>query len=257
MRTISRGLLGAGALGLAVLAPAAASAQAADWTQGWESRLILYGWLPGITGSQERPDGRPIVDLDTPSVLEALDFAFMAAGETRRDRLGFLFDFDYARLSQNGEWLRERLETETKTDLTMSTAAVTYRLYEAPAKDRFVDVYGGIRAYDVSLSFSIDSPRFGRDLGADANWVDALVGLRGEVPLGRGFSVSGFADAGGFGIGESSDLTWEAYAGVNYDFSDRWRALLGYRYMSIDYSSSDLTMDVDIYGPLLGVGFSF
>ena len=214
--------------------------------------------MAGCRGSPARRSARTGSRLWTliPGVLDMLDFAFFAAGETRRDRLGFLFDFDYAELSQDGEWLQQRLETEVKTELTMSTAAVTYRVYKAPAKDRFVDVYGGVRAYDVSLSF-MNSRRFGRDLEADASWIDGLIGLRGETALGRGFSVSGFADAGGFGIGESSELTWEVYGEVNYDFSERWRALLGYRYMSIDYNSTDLTMDVDIYGPLFGVAFSF
>ena len=198
-----------------------------------------------------------MVDLDSVNVLDMLDSAFFITGETRRDKVGFLFDIEYAKLSQHGEWLRERLQTEVKTEITMTTAAVTYRLYDDPAAGRFIDGFGGARVYDADVSFSIDSPRFGRSIGADANWVDAIVGLRGETALGRGFSVSGYADAGGFGWGASSNMTWEVYGGVNYDFNDRFRALLGYRYMSIDYDGSSLSMDVDMYGPILGLGISF
>ena len=52
------------ALGLSCL-PAPASAQAADWSQGWSGQATIYGWLPVINGSQEGPDGFPLIDLDT------------------------------------------------------------------------------------------------------------------------------------------------------------------------------------------------
>ena len=61
---------------------------------------------------------------------------------------------------------------------------------------------------------------------------------------------------GGFGIDGSSDLTWQAYTGVNYAFTEKIAGNLGYRYMSIDYDD-EIKLDVDIYGPVLGVTWRF
>ena len=61
--------------------PMAASAQVADWTQGWSGQATLYAWLPTINGSQEGPDGQPLIDLSSADVLSALDMAFMGVGD--------------------------------------------------------------------------------------------------------------------------------------------------------------------------------
>ena len=87
------------------------------------------------------------------------------------------------------------------------------------------------------------------------SWVDPIIGLRGAYPLNDRFSVSGRADIGGFGVG--SELTWQAYGGVNYAFTDAWYGTLGYRYMSIDYEADRLTLDIDLHGPLIGVTYQF
>jgi hypothetical protein len=231
---------------------------------GWdEGAVTVYGWLPGITGNETFPSGEPIVDFDTPSVLEMLNFAFFGAGEIRRDRVGLLFDVEYADLSQDGSAEQtllpgaEPLSGSVGTKLLMATGAVTYRAYE---RERgFVDVYGGVRAFDVEVSFGLSGTALGLDLDAKGqdNWVDALVGLRAGADLGRGFSVTGAADVGGFGIGESSDLTWQATGTLNYDFTERFAGRIGYRYMSIDQPSQDVPMDIELYGPLIGVTWTF
>jgi hypothetical protein len=231
---------------------------------GWdEGSVTIYGWLPGITGAQTFPDGEPIVDLDTPSVLEMLDFAFFGAGEIRRDRVGLLFDVEYADLSQDGTAENtllpnaEPLGASVGTKLLMSTGAVTWRAYEQ--ERGFVDVYGGIRAFDVEVDFSLSGTALGIDRTAEGqdNWVDALVGVRAGADLGHRFSVTGLADVGGFGIGESSDLTWQVTGTLNYGFTERFAGRIGYRYMSIDQPSQDIPMDIEMYGPLIGVTWTF
>jgi len=244
--------------------PVVAAAQTAGPTSGWRTGSVtIYGWLPGITGSQEAPDGEPFVDLEGADVLDALDLAFFGAGEIRNGRIGLLFDIEYADLSQDGTADRtfvpgvEAPNGSVGTTLLMATGVVTYRFYEQ--ETNFLDVYGGIRAFDVKADFDFEIPSIGFEFAGEgnANWVDALVGLRGHADLGRRFGVSGLADVGGFGIGGSSDLTWQVTGTLNYSFTDRWVGRLGYRYMSIDYQEPDLGLDIDLHGPLLGVTYRF
>jgi opacity protein-like surface antigen len=243
--------------------PTGALAQGASILEGWdEGSVTIYGWLPGITGAQERRDGAPLIDLESVDVLDALDFAFFGAGEIRRDRIGLIFDIEYADLSQSGTAKRnivpdtDPASARVGTTLLMATGAVAYRLYD---RDRIAaDVYGGLRAFDVEADFSLRVPALDRrrSVSADANWVDGLVGLRGRAGFGERFGVSGTADIGGGIIGQS-ESTWQVTGTLDYAFSPRWEARLGYRYMSIDYQSSDLSLDIDMYGPVAGITFRF
>lgn len=83
------------------------------------------------------------------------------------------------------------------------------------------------------MSFDIEGPNRGLSTGAGLSWTDGIVGVRGAVPLTERWSMSGFADVGGFDSG--SDLSWEIYGGGNYAFSSAWEGAIGYRYMSIKY----------------------
>lgn len=228
-----------------------------DWTQGWDSRATLYGWLPSITGSQERLDGAPLVDLSGAKILDMFDVAFLGSVETRRANWGLLFTLEVGTLGQDGEWRAYRLNTHVETKITMATAALTYRLYDSPDERSFVDLLGGLRVYDVSSTFKVDSTRYAQEFSASSAWVDPLIGLRAEAPLGKRISATLGGDVAGFGIGGASDLTWEVYGGVHYDFNARTRGLVGYRYMAIDHTSDDLILDVDIHGPVIGLSYTF
>ena len=249
-------LLAAGGAGLC-MTPAAASAQVADWTQGWSGQATIYGWIPTITGAQEGRDGEPIVNLDSADVLSALDMAFMGAAELRNGKFGLLLDVVYADLSSDGDGVfpdrPNAIRTEVGTKLTMFTLASSYRVYEVDRS--FVDLYAGGRFYDVDLSFSAENNRHQLAADTSVSWGDAIVGVRGAMPLSERWTVSGFADVGGFD--GSSDLSWELYGGANYAFSERWAGTIGYRYMSILYEANKATLDIDIQGPLLGITYRF
>ncbi len=235
-----------------------ASAQAMDWTNGWSGQVTVYGWLPSVSGAQEAPDGEPIVNLNTSDVLSALNFAFMGAGEVRKDKVGLLFDLIYADLGLDGNGRfpnrPNAIKTNVDTKLMLATGAVSYRVYDNNRS--FVDAYAGVRAFNVDLSFSASNDRFDFNKDANLNWVDGIVGVRGAYPLSERWSVSGFADVGGFNA--ASDLSWEVYGGANYAFNDSWAGTVGYRYMSILYQATDRAkLDIDIQGPVFGVTYKF
>jgi opacity protein-like surface antigen len=238
---------------LAAVSVLCASLAVPAWAQEWHGQATIYGWFPVIEGEQEREDGEPRVQIDAKQVLEALDMAFMAAGEIRRDKLGFLFDVNYARLSSSGETGdRIPVAANMKTTVSFATAAAAWRFYER--ERRFFEAYGGIRAYNTEASFQLQVGRFSPDFSASARWVDPIVGLRAFVPISERWSVTGFGDVGGTGGG---DYSWELYGGLNYAFSDRWAGVLGYRYMSITHDANELSLDVNLQGPLFGVTYMF
>jgi opacity protein-like surface antigen len=240
------------------------TARAQSLLEGWsQGSVTIYGWLPSMQGAQDGPDGNPVVDLDSVDVLDLLDFAFMGAGEIRRGRVGLAFDIEYADLGADGSARgaivpgADPANGSVDTSMLLATAAVAYRVYDDDR--RWADVYGGLRAWDIDADFRVRVPAtgFSGSRSSSVNWVDGLVGVRGHAPLGERFGVTGLADVGGFGIGSSSDLTWQVQGTLDYAVTDRLSARLGYRYMSVDYDSSDLKMDVDIFGPLIGATWTF
>jgi opacity protein-like surface antigen len=263
-RRVPRPAAALAAMLAATLLVAPGDAQAQSIFEGWsQGSVTFYGWLPSMQGAQEGPDGDPFVDLDSADVLDLLDFAFMGAGEIRRGRIGLAFDIEYTDLGADGTAQRtlipgaDPVRAKVDTKMLMATGAVAYRFYE---EDRsWVDVYGGVRAFNVENDFELRVPATGveRRSSGTVSWADAIVGLRGHAPLGERFGVTGLADVGGFGIGSSSDLTWQVQATVDYAFTDRLIGRLGYRYLSIDRDSGDLSLDVDAFGPLIGVTWTF
>ena len=248
--------------GVALVTPERAASQGLfeGWTQG---AVTIYGWVPGIEGAQDGPNGEPIVSLDSVGILDVLDFAFMGTAEIRRDRVGLVFDLEYANLGADGTARgavipgADPASASVDTTLLMATGVVAYRVFE---DDRaWVDVYGGLRSFNVDADFMISVPAldFRANRSASVDWVDGLVGLRGRAPLGERFGVTGVVDVGGFGIGSSSDLTWQVQATLDYSFTERFVGRLGYRYMSIDYDDSDLKLDIDLSGPLVGLTWTF
>ena len=249
------------------LSLSAACVQAQDFTpldtDAWSGQLSLYGWVPGIKGDQERPDGDPLIDLDSSDVLDALNSAFFGTAEFRRGKFGVVLDLNYADLGQDGKASgtiipgADPASADANTTIWMVTGVLAYRAYEN--EGRFVDVYGGLRYYDVDADFTFKIPSIGfkNTLNLDTSWTDAIVGVRGQVPLGEKFSLTGLADVGGFGIGDSSNLSWEALATLDYAFTDRVIGRLGYRYMSIDNESDDLNLDLELGGPIIGLTWKF
>jgi hypothetical protein len=60
---------------------------------------------------------------------------------------------------------------------------------------------------------------------------------------------------GGFGV--SSDLGWDAFAGLGYEFNDRFSMVGGYRALGVDYTNDEFVFDVVQHGPIFGGVYRF
>jgi hypothetical protein len=75
---------------------------------------------------------------------------------------------------------------------------------------------------------------------------DAIVGVRGRIPLGQGtpWFIPYYVDVG---TGDS-DLTWQGATGIAYGMG-RWGLGLTWRYLSYDLASGGEIADIDFSGP--------
>lgn len=85
------------------------------------------------------------------------------------------------------------------------------------------------------------------------SWVDPLVGFRGRLNLTDKLYLAARGDIGGFGVG--SDLAWNVFGSLGYQWNERLSTELGYRYLSMDYSDGGFIFDADMSGLFLGLTF--
>lgn len=242
--------------------PIANAAQSNAWT----FELTPYVWGSAMKGDvQSGSLPKTSVDMSFSDILDVLDFAAMATFEARKDRWGFLVDGIYVKVSDEGTARRSgpgpvgatlTADADVKLKQTILSAAAAYRLSDGRSA---VDVLGGIRYSKIDADARISASLFALTgsvrRSGDKDWVDPYIGLRLQHAISDRWTLVGYGDAGGFGVG--SDLTWQASLGVNYAFTKDVSAKLGYRYLSFDYDKSNFVYDMKLQGIYLGVGIRF
>jgi len=199
----------------------------------WSAEVEPYLWVPDLSG-EGSADGAPEADfqIDYPGGLSAA--LPLAVRVDAPGRSSLRLDLLYAR------WTDDEGSVQTESQLSLLDLGYGYAL------DPSFDVMAGVRG--VELSF--EAELLGLEADTREAWVDPWIGGRGGVPLRGGWSLEGYGDVGGFGVG--SDFTWQAAATLAWR-SDRWRFDVGYRALSVDFDDDDLEVELLAHGPLLGV----
>jgi hypothetical protein len=249
-------------------------------TNDWEIRLMPYFWMPSLDaeGTIGGPLGGSLsgnVDLSFGDVLDYLDFTAMGRVEAWKGKWGLIFDGLFMNLSADGSFQGSRGLTNFNLDadvrLGMADFALAYRLIE----NRFgknnmqrlaFEPYGGLRygylREKIDLNVNIAGVgSVGGTLGTSEDWVEPFVGGRVVWDLNDKWSLNARGDAGGFGIGSASNLTWQIAGGVDYKITKNMILNAGYRYVELDYSrgsgSDELGIDLRAKGPYLGLTILF
>ncbi len=87
------------------------------------------------------------------------------------------------------------------------------------------------------------------------SWVDPFVGFRARYNFTDKLYAMTRADIGGFGVG--SELAWQAYGALGWQFNRHWSTELGYRYLAEDYQSDGFVFDAAMAGAYLGITYKF
>ena len=250
---------------------------------GWQFSVTPYAWVPSIDGTLryqlpgQSGSGSADVSKDGSSILEALNFAAMIAAEARYQRYSVMTDFIYLDLGANGSKLRDvnfggggnagvgaNLDRGTESSLSGSLWTLMGGYTVLQGDWGHADIVGGFRLFSLNSETNIrlagdvtapsGSASFNRNakLSDSATLFDGVIGMRGRLGIGKGFYAPYAFD---IGTG-SSTLTWQASAGLGYQFS--WGGVvLGYRHLSYEQSSKNLVQDLSFSGPFLALNFTF
>lgn len=245
---------------LAAVAALAAPGSAAAQSE-WDYTATFYTWFLGISTTAETPVGDVESEIDFQEALEDLDFGLLGGFEARNGRVSLVSDLQYYDLGIPAEPPAGLGFTggETDSKITVLSGYGMYALIDSDAV-RF-DVGAGLRHTDLSVETQLVGGGSTPDatFSGDTSVTDPLIAARLHRQFNDRWHGVAFADVGGFGIDGSSDLTWQAFAGVGYRFNKTWSAFGGYRNMTVEQSAdnADFEVEVDVHGPFLGVQASF
>lgn len=237
--------------------------------------LSLNVWATSVNGTIE-VRGRPIdVDASFVDIVQDSDsvFGFNGRIEVGKHRWSGYLDGTYMNVGIEDQ------PTPTDTvdignEIFIVELGAQYRAWEwdldksaehtdaEPGSGRklALDIYGGVRYYDVSVDVDFRSGAPSR--GQSKDWWDPLIGARGTIDITRHWQFALNGDVGGFGVG--SDFAWAAGGIFAYRF-DLWgkdaAITFGYRALSEDYSdgsgTEEFKWDVILHGPIVGFTINF
>lgn len=235
--------------------PTAALAQSGEW----EYSASIYGWFATLDTSVETPLGTVETELSFSDIWDDLNIALFGALEARRGAWSFIVDLNYADLSSERATplgaAFSRAEVDTRLAVISGSAA--YAVLDTP--EARVDLTGGFRFYDVDLDTRLVAAGAPADqtFSSSESWFDPVIGVRVRAPLSPDWFINAFADVGGFGLGNASDLSWQAYGGLGYRFNERWSMQGGYRHLSIEKDLGGRDTNLDLSGLLVGATVEF
>ncbi len=231
----------------------------------WRHTLSIYAFLPANTSGTSTIAGTSVpLDLNLKDAVDLLDFAASGRYEVWKGDWGIILDANYVSLGADGS-LPTPAGATFNADIRQKWLGLlaAYRVYDGTtnAGNRFAfDVQGGVRYNNLKQEISISAAAPVPTLGGDKNWWEPVIGARGTWEIADDWAVIAAVDLGGFGAG-GNDLQASATLGFDWKAWKNTSLFFGYRYFSMDYSStisgSAFEYDVDQHGPVFGAKFRF
>ena len=228
-----------------------------------QQSLTIYGWIYGQNGDIIVQGIEADVDVsisDAWDALSALDGLFVLHYENRNGPRTLFADVMYTRLEASaGTALGDVTFDQSTTIAELGWAVRTARKERSDGRVSTGEWLAGVRY--TRLALGLAGPLGTIDVDGTRDWFDLFIGGRvaGDLSDRWGYWVRG--DIGGFGIGSSSDFTWNLILGLNYDMGSQWDLELGWRWLDYSYddgSGADrFEYDVLSSGPFTGITYSF
>lgn len=236
---------GAGLLCGALAGPVAA--------EEFHAQITPYAWGTGIGGSITPIAGGPSLRFreGLSDVLEDLDGAFFVSGLLRYGRFVAIGDLSASSSSRQGVVPGLGSPAKGRLEQASLTLAAGYRALES--RKATVDYLLGLRYWNVEARATTPVPGLAGRL--DVDFTDPIIAVRANIRLSDRWSLIGYADIGGFGIG--SDMTSQVLGTVNWEARDRLYLSVGYRHLFVDYDDGGRGVEARFSGPLLGLSLTF
>lgn len=254
-------------LSLVLAIPISASAQSlparGQSEMGWRHAIAAYLFAPIRTKGTSTINGNSVpIDLDLGDVLDLLDFAAAGRYEAWNSDFGLIFDANYVAIGTDGNLpgpggAAFDVKVRQKWLALLGAYRIANGTYGADSRQYAIDLQGGVRYNNLKQEVNIGPAP---TAGGDEGWWEPVIGARGMWRLNDKWTTIASIDLGGFGAG-GNDLQIGANLGFDYQPWDNTAITFGYRYYSMDYSTTlsggAFAYDTTQHGPYVGVKFFF
>lgn len=233
----------------------------------WTFSVTPYFWLFSLDLSKrssraEASEGAGLGDVFD-FIESSADVVLMGHLEASDGEWTFFGDAELLDFSGDGQVRFRGRTIDVEYDLAFTLAEVgaarTLARFEGGGgRSGTVEVLGGARWNRTELDFDLaDDAGGSTEVDPGNSWVDAFLGARVRVPVAGPLDLSVRGDAGGFGIGESSDVAWNLVAAVDVRLSDAVSVLGGWRRYKFEREAHGRETELILSGPFLGVVLRF
>ena len=244
-------------LGSIVAAPAVAQSD-----ESWQWSGALYLWAADVGGKTKTGTE---IDVSFSDLVDDLEWGFLGSLGARKGRWSVFADLVVLDIGKTEQTIIEGpiegiVNIPAEVDFGLQSwvvhAAGGYSLLQSDSGSR-LDVIFGTRFLDLDMDLvvALDAPlqERRREFTEGGNVWDAIVGVRGNIALGKRFSIPYLLDVG---TGQS-DLTWQALGGLTFQTTSWLDLALAYRYIEWEFESDSIIADLNFSGPAFGLIFRF
>lgn len=232
-------------------------------TNAWRFEVTPYLWAPGIKGTLGLDNGlAKSADFSSSNVVSNLKSGGMISAEAHNGNWGVMGDMVSATLQNSGSTPvqtpdgRATVGDKVTLQQTVLTGVASYTV--ANTKDAYVDVLLGVRAIyaTASLNLNVVGTPQKASVAKTTSTVDPIIGAKGRYRIADStWYLPFYADIGSGG--GTTNLTWQAMAGVGKTFNSLIDASLTYRALYYDMKDGGVLQKTTMFGPQVAVTFKF
>lgn len=235
-------------LWLLMIAPAAGTlgtgpAAADDWSHAITPSLGVSKTHTGFAPAPAQPDAQ------AHATLQADDTALQIAGVAQRRGWSVLGEFNTLSASDGYTLGTGGLNTGGVLQGTVMSLGAGYTVFDDSTSS--VQVIGALRRWDLGSLTDTAT----RQSSGSLTFIDPLLGLRVETPVGGGVLFQGQANIGGEGRGPEQQV--DAMAQITVPLRDTMSVSAGYRYLDLGFGEDAAVSDTTVQGPFVSFSFNF
>jgi hypothetical protein len=232
-------------------------------SDSWRFEITPYIWGSGIKGTLGLDNGlAKSADFTTSNVLGALKSGGMIAAEAHNGNWGVTGDLVSATLQKSGAssvvtaYGPANVADKVTLQQTVLTGAATYTVVNN--KDAYVDALLGVRAIyaTATVNLSVTGTSDKASVSKTTSTVDPIIGAKGRYRIADStWYIPFYGDIGSGG--GTTNLTWQAMAGVGKTFGSLIDASLTYRALYYDMKDGGVMQKTTMLGPQVAITFKF
>jgi len=244
-----------GMLTMAALLTTCVAGYAAD-KQGWSIEITPYIWAAGLEGDATINGHETEFEKEVGDLFDAMEVGGSLLTVVQYNRLLLWGQLDGFSLSTDELEVDDRPEGGSlDTDLMLAELAVGVQI-DGFAEGQTFDILVGARM--TTLEAELTTFADGSTQSSDVDMVDPMLVLRPSIPIFpskiKGLTFNPTVAIGG---GGDSDLVFELFPQIQYQFADIFVARLGYRtvgYRFVGEENEDNELNIRLAGLTAGGG---